>query len=117
MFRTLRGRLLALFFLVALIPSLGLTFAVTQYLAKSLAALRNPETERALGQSLELIRQGVERLGSDARQHAEVLALDSETTRLFQAKQFPALERFLREEARSRGLDYICLYDVSGQIE
>ena len=117
MFRTLRGRLLALFFLVALIPSLGLTFAVTQYLAKSLAALRNPETERALGQSLEVIRQGIERLGSDARQHAEVLALDDETIRLFQAKQFVALERFLREEARSRGLDYICLYDVSGETE
>ena len=62
MFSTLRGRLLALFFLVALIPSLGLTFAVTQYLAKSLSALQNPETERALGQSLELIRQGIERL-------------------------------------------------------
>ena len=46
MFRTLRGRLLALFFLVALIPSLGLTYAVTQSLARSLAALRNPETER-----------------------------------------------------------------------
>ncbi len=117
MFRTLRGRLLALFFLVALIPSLGLTFAVTQYLAKSLSALQNPETERALGQSLELIRQGIERLGTDARQHAEVLALDAETNRLFQAKQFAALERFLREEARSRGLDYICLYDVSGEAE
>jgi len=114
MFRTLRGRLLALFFLVALIPSLGLTFAVTQYLAKSLASLKNPETERALGQSLEVIRQGIERLGSDARQHAEVLSLDPETSRLFQAKQFPALERYLREEARSRGLDYVCLYDVSG---
>jgi nitrogen fixation/metabolism regulation signal transduction histidine kinase len=117
MFRTLRARLLALFFLVALVPSLGLTFAVTQYLAKSLAALRNPETERALGQSLEVIRQGIERLGSDARQHLEVLALDAETTRLFQAKQFPALERYLRDEARSRGLDFICLYDVSGDTE
>ena len=115
MFRTLRGRLLALFFLVALIPSLGLTFAVTQYLAKSLAMLRNPETERALGQSLEVIRQGIERLGSDARQHGEVLALDSETVRLFQARQFPALEKYLRDEARSRGLDYICLYDLSGE--
>jgi len=115
MFRTLRARLLALFFLVALIPSLGLTFAVTQYLAKSLAALRNPETERALGQSLEVIRQGIERLGSDARQHHEVQALDTETTRLFKAKEFPALERYLRDEARSRGLDYICFYDVSGE--
>ena len=114
MFRTLRSRLLALFFLVALIPSLGLTFAVTQYLAKSLGALQNPETERALGQSLEVIRQGIERLGEDARQHAEVLALDSETVRLFSAKQFPALERYLREEARSRGLDYVALYDISG---
>lgn len=115
MFRTLRGRLLALFFLVALIPSLGLTYAVTQYLAKSLAALRNPETERALGQSLEVIRQGIERLGGDARQHAEVLALDSETVRLLETKQLAALERYLREEARSRGLDYVCLYDVGGE--
>lgn len=114
MFRTLRARLLALFFLAALIPSLGLTFAVTQYLAKSLGALRNPETERALGQSLEVIRQGIERLGSDARQHAEVLALDGQTQRLLQAKQFPALERYLRDEARSRGLDYVALYDLSG---
>lgn len=114
MFRTLRSRLLALFFLVALIPSLGLTFAVTQYLAKSLGALQNPETERALGQSLEVIRQGIERLGEDARQHAEVLALDGETLRLFNLKQFPALERYLREEARSRGLDYVALYDVTG---
>ena len=56
MLGTLRGRLLALFFLVALIPSLGLTLFVTQYLARSLATLRNPETERALSQSLEVIR-------------------------------------------------------------
>src|SRR5262245_10918131 len=114
MFRTLRARLLALFFLAALIPSLGLTFAVTQYLAKSLGTLRNPETERALGQSLEVIRQGIERLGSDARQHAEVLALDAQTQRLLQSKQFPALERYLRDEARSRGLGYVALYDVTG---
>lgn len=117
MFRTLRGRLLALFFLVALIPSLGLTFAVTQYLAKSLSALKNPETERALTQSLEVIRQGIERLASDARQHAEALALDAETERLFEARQLPALERFLREEARGRGLDYVCLYDLRGETE
>ena len=71
MIGTLRGRLLALFFLVSLIPSLGLTFFVTQYLARSLAALKNPETERALTQSLEVIRGGIERLASDARQHAE----------------------------------------------
>jgi len=76
MLGTLRGRLLALFFLVALIPSLGLTLFVTQYLARSLATLRNPETERALSQSLEVIRGGLERLASDARQHAEVMALD-----------------------------------------
>ena len=43
MFGTLHRKLLALFFLVALIPSLGLTLFVTQYLAKSLAALRNPQ--------------------------------------------------------------------------
>src|SRR5947208_2470120 len=41
MIGTLRGRLLALFFLVSLIPSLGLTFFVTQYLARSLAALQH----------------------------------------------------------------------------
>ncbi|HSQ60073.1 MAG TPA: ATP-binding protein [Acidobacteriota bacterium] len=117
MFRTLRGRLLALFFLVALIPSLGLTYAVTQSLARSLAALRNPETERALGQSLEVIREGIERLGSDARHHAEVMALDPETIRLLGAKEIAALERTLREEARGRGLDYVCLYDVSGETE
>ena len=74
MLGTLRQRLLALFFLVALVPSLGLTLFVTQYLAKSLAALRNPETERALGQSLEVIRQGssledrfLQRAGADAK--------------------------------------------------
>jgi len=117
MFRTLRGRLLALFFLVALIPSLGLTYAVTQYLARSLSALRNPETERALGQSLEVIRQGIERLGSDARHHAEVMALAPETVRLLEAGDMAALERLLREEARERALDYVCLYGVGGEEE
>jgi nitrogen fixation/metabolism regulation signal transduction histidine kinase len=117
MFRTLRGRLLALFFLVALIPSLGLTYAVTQYLARSLSSLRNPETERALGQSLDLIRQGIERLGSDARHHAEVMALDAETVRLMQAADITAVERFLREEARDRGLDFVCVYDIGSEAE
>ena len=118
MLRTLKQRLLALFFLVSLIPSLGLTFFVTQYLARSLAALRNPETERALGQSLEVIREGIERLGSDARQHVEVMALDAGTTGLLASGRDADLERYLRDEARSRGLDYVCLYRVTGdQVE
>ncbi|HTK68840.1 MAG TPA: ATP-binding protein [Candidatus Eisenbacteria bacterium] len=112
MLGTLRGRLLALFFLVALIPSLGLTLFVTQYLARSLATLRNPETERALSQSLEVIRGGLERLASDARQHAEVMALDPETVRLARAGRMQDLERFLRDEARNRGIDYVCYYDM-----
>ncbi len=112
MLATLRQRLLALFLLVSLIPSLGLTLLVTLYLSRSITALRNPETEHALAQSLEVIREGIERLGSDARQHAEVLALDPETRRLLDAKNTADLERYLREAARSRGLDYICLYKV-----
>ena len=112
LFGTLRGRLLALFFVVALVPSVGLTFFVTQYLARSLAALKNPETERALGQSLEVIRGGIERLASDARQHAEVMALDPVTVRLMAPERSAELERHLRDEARSRGLDYIALYRV-----
>lgn len=112
MLGTLRGRLLALFFLVALIPSLGLTVFVTQYLARSLATLRNPETERALSQSLEVIRGGLERLASDARQHAEVMALDAETLRLARAGRMQDLERFLRDEARNRGIDYVCYYEM-----
>jgi len=117
MIGTLRGRLLALFFLVALVPSLGLTFFVTQYLARSLAALKNPETERALTQSLEVIRGGIERLASDARQHAEVMAIDPGTRRLLLPAQSAELERYLRDEARSRGLDYVCLYRIRGNVE
>lgn len=98
--------------MVALVPSVGLTFFVTQYLARSLAALKNPETERALGQSLEVIRGGIERLASDARQHAEVMALDPVTVRLMAPERSAELERHLRDEARSRGLDYIALYRV-----
>lgn len=110
MFDTLRQRLLTLFFLVALIPSLGLTLFVTQYLAKSLAALRNPETERALSQSLEVIRQGIERLGSDAQHHATVMAEDDAAGRLLAANRLSEVERWLRDEARERGLDYVGLY-------
>ena len=117
MFGTLRGRLLALFFLVALVPSIGLTFFVTQYLARSLAALKNPETERALSQSLEVIRGGIERLASDARQHAEVMALDPATVRLLAPERSADLERHLRDEARSRGLDYIALYRIKDSAE
>jgi nitrogen fixation/metabolism regulation signal transduction histidine kinase len=117
MMGTLRGRLLALFFVVALVPSLGLTWFVTQYLARSLAALKNPETERALAQSLEVIRGGIERLAEDARQHAEVLALDPETRRLVSAGRFPDLERYLRDEARGRGLDYITLYRLGSSAD
>jgi nitrogen fixation/metabolism regulation signal transduction histidine kinase len=117
MMGTLRGRLLALFFLVSLVPSIGLTFFVTQYLAKSLAALKNPETERALSQSLEVIRGGIERLASDARQHAEAMALDPDTRRLTAPARSADLERYLRDEARSRGLDYICLYHTHGGVE
>ncbi|HEY6221333.1 MAG TPA: ATP-binding protein [Candidatus Eisenbacteria bacterium] len=117
MIGTLRGRLLALFFLVSLIPSLGLTFFVTQYLARSLAALKNPETERALTQSLEVIRGGIERLASDARQHAEAMVQEPEAASLFPANRSADLERFLRDEARSRGLDYVCLYRTRGGVE
>ncbi|HTM01074.1 MAG TPA: ATP-binding protein [Candidatus Omnitrophota bacterium] len=110
MFGTLHRKLLALFFLVALIPSLGLTLFVTQYLAKSLAALRNPETERALAQSLEVIRQGIERLGSDAQHHATVMSEDDAAARLLAQGTLPEVERWLRDEARERGLDYVVLY-------
>ena len=89
---------------------------MTLYLGRSITALRNPETEHALAQSLEVIREGIERLGSDARQHAEVLALDPETQRLLAAGTTPDLERHLREEARNRGLDYICLYSVEPKV-
>ena len=116
MLGTLRQRLLALFLLVSLIPSLGLTLLVTLYLSRSIAALRNPETEHALAQSLEVIREGIERLGSDARQHAEVLALDPETRRLLAAGRIADLERYLRDAARSRGLDYICLYKIGPPV-
>jgi len=111
---TLRRRLLALFLLISLIPSLGLTLLVTLFLSRSITALRNPETEHALAQSLEVIREGIERLGSDARQHAEVLSLDPETRRLLDTGRIADLERQLREDARNRGLDYICLYRVAG---
>ncbi len=117
MLGTLRQRLLALFLLVSLIPSLGLTLVVTLYLSRSIAALRNPETEHALAQSLEVIREGIERLGSDARQHAEVMALDPEYRTPLEAGKFADLERLLRDEARSRGLDYICLYRIGPPIQ
>jgi nitrogen fixation/metabolism regulation signal transduction histidine kinase len=117
MLGTLRQRLLALFLLVSLIPSLGLTLVVTLYLSRSITALRNPETEHALAQSLEVIREGIERLGSDARQHAEVMALDPAARSLLEAGKTADLERRLREEARSRGLDYICLYKIGPPIE
>jgi nitrogen fixation/metabolism regulation signal transduction histidine kinase len=110
MFGTLHRKLLALFFLVALIPSLGLTLFVTQYLARSLAALRNPETERALAQSLEVIRQGIERLGSDAQHHATVMAEDDVAAGLLAGGKLPDIERWLRDESRERGLDYVVLY-------
>jgi len=45
-------------------PSLGLTLLVTLFLSRSVAELRNPETERALAQSLEVIRNGIERLAA-----------------------------------------------------
>jgi nitrogen fixation/metabolism regulation signal transduction histidine kinase len=117
MFGTLRQRLLALFFLVALVPSLGLTLVVTNFLSKSLTALRNPETERALGQSLEVIRQGIERLGEDAQHHATVLASDPGLSAQLASKNLAALERGLRDEARERGLDYICLYRLGEGTE
>jgi nitrogen fixation/metabolism regulation signal transduction histidine kinase len=117
MLGTLRRRLLALFFLVGLVPSLGLTLFVTQYLAKSLAALRNPETDRALGQSLEVIRQGIERLGSDAQHHATVMAADPELSAMLAAGSLAALERRLRDEARERALDYVCLYKIGEGAE
>lgn len=110
MFGTLRRKLLALFFIVALVPSLGLTLFVTQYLARSLAALRNPETERALGQSLEVIRQGIERLGSDAQHHATVMAEEESAVRLLGSGRLSDVERWLRDESRERGLDYVVLY-------
>jgi|SRR5688572_1158138 len=117
MFGTLRRKLLALFFLVALIPSLGLTLFVTQYLARSLAALRNPETERALAQSLEVIRQGIERLGGDAQHHATVMADEDAANRLLAAGRLPEVERMLRDEARERGLDYVALYRAQPRTE
>jgi len=117
MLGTLRQRLLALFLVVSLIPSFGLTLGVTLFLSRSIAALRNPETEQALAQSLEVIRQGIERLGSDARQHAEVLALEATSQRLLAAGRTADLERTLRNEARNRGLDYICLYKIGPPTE
>ena len=93
MLGTLRQRLLALFLLVSIIPSLGLTLLITVFLARSVAALRNPETERALATSLDVIRDGIERLGSDARQHAEVMALDPETSRLLTRGPIAEVER------------------------
>ncbi|TMQ49819.1 MAG: HAMP domain-containing protein [Candidatus Eisenbacteria bacterium] len=117
MLGTLRQRLLALFLLVSIIPSLGLTLFVTFYLSRSIAALRNPETENALSQSLEVIREGIERLGNDARQHAEVMALDPAARRLLDAGNVADLERRLRDEARSRGLDYVCLYKVGPPVQ
>src|SRR5882762_8873440 len=116
MLGTLRQRLLALFLLVSLIPSLGLTLVVTLFLSRSITALRNPETEHALAQSLEVIREGIERLGSDARQHAEVMALDPQSRTLFDANRLPDLERHLRDQARSRGLDYVCLYSMGPPV-
>lgn len=110
MLGTLRGRLLALFLVLSILPSLLLTLFVTLYLARQVAELRSPEVEHALSQSLEVIRDGIVRLGDDARQHAEAMALDPETARLLQAGDGARLERYLRDEARSRGLDYICLY-------
>jgi nitrogen fixation/metabolism regulation signal transduction histidine kinase len=112
MFGTLRGRLLALFFLVGLVPSIGLTFFVTQYLAKSLAALRNPETERALSQSLDVIRDGIERMASEARQDVESITLDPATRRLLAPSRSADLERRLRDQARDLGLDYLALYRI-----
>jgi two-component system nitrogen regulation sensor histidine kinase NtrY len=109
-FRTLRGRLLALFLALSIIPALLLTLIVTIFLARQVAELRSPEVENALSQSLDVIRDGIVRLGDDARQHAEAIALDPQTTRLIAAGESPDLERYLRDEARSRGLDYICLY-------
>src|SRR3989442_2812347 len=106
MLGTLRQRLLALFLLVSIIPSLGLTLFVTFYLSRSIAALRNPETENALSQSLEVIREGIERLGNDARQHADGMALDPAARRLLDSGNVPHLERRLRADARGRGLHY-----------
>lgn len=109
-FGTLRRRLLALFLLISILPSLGLTLFVTLYLARGVAELRSPEVESALTQSLDVIREGIERMGDEARQHAEAMALDPEAARLSRAGDSAGLERFLRSEARSRGLDYVCLY-------
>ncbi len=117
LFGTLRRRLLALFLLISILPSLCLTLFVTLYLARGVAELRSPEVERALSQSLDVIRDGIERLGYDARQHAEAMALDPETARLSRAGDAAGLERFLRGEARSRGLDYVCLYRLGPPAE
>jgi nitrogen fixation/metabolism regulation signal transduction histidine kinase len=73
--------------------------------------------ERALSQSLDVIRDGIERLGDDARQHAEAMALDPEAARRGRAGDTAGLERFLRDEARSRGLDYVCLYRLGPPTE
>ena len=110
MLGTLRQRLLALFLLLSILPSLGLTLFVTIYMGRQVAELRSPEVERALAQSLEVIRDGIVRLGDDARQHAEAMALDPGTVRLLRAGDVAGLERTLREESRSRGLDFVCLY-------
>jgi nitrogen fixation/metabolism regulation signal transduction histidine kinase len=110
LFGTLRGRLLALFLGISILPSLLLTLFVTLFLARQVAVLRSPEVERALAQSLDVIRDGMVRMGDDARQHAEAMALDPETARRLASGGNAGLERFLRDEARSRGLDYVCLY-------
>jgi nitrogen fixation/metabolism regulation signal transduction histidine kinase len=109
-FGTLRQRLLVLFLLLSIFPSLGLTLFVTVYMGRQVAELRSPEVERALAQSLEVIRDGILRLGDDARQHAEAMALDPATVRLLRADDEAGLERALRDEARSRGLDFVCVY-------
>jgi nitrogen fixation/metabolism regulation signal transduction histidine kinase len=115
-FRTLRGRLLALFLTLSILPSLLLTLFVTLYLARQVAELRSPEVEHALAQSLDVIRDGIVRLGDDARQHAEAMALDPETATLLKSGENVQLQRFLREEARSRGLDYVCLYRIGPPV-
>ena len=110
MFGSLRQRLLVLFLLLSILPALGLTIFVTVYLGRQVAELRSPEVERALAQSLEVIRDGILRLGDDARQHAEAMALDPGAERLLRAGDAAGFERTLRDEARSRGLDFVCVY-------
>lgn len=62
-----------------------------------------------------MIRGGIERLASDARQHADAMALDPDAQQAIHDKREADLERFLRDEGRSRGLDFVCLYDTRGQ--